>query len=254
MCPGARGWRRSPTGERHRADRPSTVPFPPPVRRRRAGARRRHRARGRRGHRRRGADETRHQRRHRTRLPSSTHRVLHRASTPRAPPRWSTTSAPNAGRGYLRLTTLDAADHATVFAEALRRRRKLADITDLAFETYVEQAGTGNDQAAPAINIPIFPNKAGIRALSRTLVWEPTYTGAQGHAGPVAAVDAVDEQGRLVGDPHHARRHQAQRVRLHQLRRDVRPGEGTLPDALVLAVGVNQGSGSHQGSSRASTS
>jgi hypothetical protein len=83
----------------------------------------------------------------------------------------------NAGRGYLRLSTLAAPDHATVFAERFGGMR-LADITDLAFETYVEQASAGNGQAAPAINIPIVPHKTGVKSDFTTLVWEPTYTGA----------------------------------------------------------------------------
>ena len=40
------------------------------------------------------------------------------------------------------------------------------------------RSATGNDQAAPSINIPINPNKAG--STFTTLVWEPTYTGARG--------------------------------------------------------------------------
>lgn len=85
----------------------------------------------------------------------------------------------NVGRGYLRLNTPGpsnpaASDKAYVFAQAFSGR-KLSEITDLEYETYIEQVGSSNAQQAPALNIPINPNKAG--ATFATLVFEPLYTG-----------------------------------------------------------------------------
>ena len=81
------------------------------------------------------------------------------------------------GRGYLRLSTPTTADHVTVFSQALTNH-KLSEISDLAFETYIEKIGTDNDQSAPSINIPILPNSTRANIPFTTLVWEPTYTGA----------------------------------------------------------------------------
>src|SRR6185295_10345016 len=57
---------------------------------------------------------------------------------------------PGGGRGYLRLTTRGPADRATVFAQRFAGMR-LADIGDLAYDTFVERTAVGNDQAAPGI-------------------------------------------------------------------------------------------------------
>lgn len=88
-----------------------------------------------------------------------------------------------AGTGYLRLDTPGTAgvsDKAYVFAQAFAGK-KLSEITDLEYETYIEQVGTSNDKQAPAINIPILPNKndaSGTPLKFTTLVFEPLYTSA----------------------------------------------------------------------------
>ncbi len=148
----------------------------------------------------------------------------------------------NVGRGYLRLTTLATDDHATVFAERFGGMR-LADITDLAFETFVEQAASGNGQAAPSINIPIMPNKADVNSTFTTLVWEPTYTGAQvltntwqqwtpsSSNGGWWATGAITATGtpNKYGFPTYT-------ATFAQVK-------AALPNATVYAVAVNQGSG-----------
>lgn len=147
----------------------------------------------------------------------------------------------NAGRGYLRLTTLASDDHATVYAEKFGGK-KLADITDLAFETYIEQAAAGNGQAAPSINIPINPNKAG--STFTTLVWEPTYTGARVAAGqwqrwaPSTSTGGWWATGAITatGAPN--------KYGFPSYSATFAQVKAALPDATVFAVAVNQGSGS----------
>jgi CARDB len=148
----------------------------------------------------------------------------------------------NAGRSYLRLTTLAPADHATVFAERFGGMR-LADITDLAFETFVEQASAGGGQATPSINIPVVPNKTGVTSTFTTLVWEPTYTGTaitpntwqhwtpSTAAGGWWATGSVTTTGtpNVYGFPTYT-------ATFAQVK-------AALPQATVYAVGVNQGSG-----------
>src|SRR6187551_2974951 len=47
----------------------------------------------------------------------------------------------------------------------------VADVGDLAYDTFVERPAFGNDQAAPGISIPIRSNRA--RGGLATLTWEP---------------------------------------------------------------------------------
>ena len=148
----------------------------------------------------------------------------------------------NAGRGYLRLSTLAAPDHATVFAERFGGMR-LADITDLAFETFVEQASAGGGQATPSINIPIVPNKTGVTSTFTTLVWEPTYTGAAitpntwQHWTPSTAAGGWWATGSVTptGTPN-VYGFATYTATFAQVK-------AALPLATVYAVGVNQGSG-----------
>jgi len=85
---------------------------------------------------------------------------------------------PGGGRGYLRLTTRGPADRATVFAQRFAGMR-LADITDLAYDTFVERTAVGNDQAAPAISIPIRSSRVRAPGGFTTLVWEPRNSGVR---------------------------------------------------------------------------
>ena len=145
------------------------------------------------------------------------------------------------GGGYLRLTTRATTDHATVFAQRFGGMR-LADINDLAFATFIERSAMGNDQAAPSINIPIRPNKAGAGPFT-TLVWEPTYSGARVTSnrwqqwtpstagGGWWATGAITATGtpNTYGFPSYT-------ATFAQVK-------AALPNAVVYAVGVNQGSG-----------
>jgi hypothetical protein len=147
----------------------------------------------------------------------------------------------NVGRGYLRLTTPTKDDHVQVFSQALTNHR-LSEITDLEFEIYIEKVGTGNDQVAPSINIPIYPNKANVPFSS--LVWEPTYTG----------VGVVKPGQWQKWTPSASKGWWATRTTLD----GTKPNElgfinyaatfdqvrDMLPDAVVLGVGLNQGTGS----------
>src|SRR6476646_2385872 len=83
---------------------------------------------------------------------------------------------PGGGRGYLRLTTRGPADRATVFAQRFGGTR-LADLGDLAYDTFVERPAFGNDQAAPGISIPIRSNR--VRGGFATLTWEPRKSGVR---------------------------------------------------------------------------
>ncbi len=145
------------------------------------------------------------------------------------------------GRGYLRLTTPSKDDHVTVFSQDLSGH-KLSEITDLQYETYVEQVATGNDQIAPSINIAITPNKAGITF--STLVWEPTYTGAKVIPGRWQPWSPSTSKGgwwatrtTLDGTKPNEFGFTSYSATFDQVK-------AVLPDAVVLGVGVNQGTGS----------
>ena len=120
---------------------------------------------------------------------------------------------------------------------------RLGDITDLAFETFVEQASAGGGQAAPSINIPIVPNKMGVTSTFTTLVWEPTYTGAAitpntwQHWTPSTAAGGWWATGSVTptGTPN-VYGFATYTATFAQVK-------AALPLATVYAVGVNQGSG-----------
>jgi Domain of unknown function DUF11 len=145
------------------------------------------------------------------------------------------------GRGYLRLSTPDAASHATVYTTAFTGR-KLTDIDTLAFRTLLERQVAANPSVAPSINIAINPNKAG-KTFS-TLVWEPIYTGApvlgstwqswspSTSQGGWWATRALSDTGtpNIFGFPSYT-------ATFAQVK-------AALPDAVILGVAVNQGSGS----------
>lgn len=145
------------------------------------------------------------------------------------------------GRGYLRLATATADAHATVFTTAFVGRR-LADVTDLEYRTLVERTATSNAAAAPALNIQIAPNKAGIGF--STLVWEPVYTNRPVVAGTWQTWSPSTASGgwwatravTATGTPN-AFGFPTYTATFAQVK-------AALPDAVVGLVGVNQGSGS----------
>jgi len=148
----------------------------------------------------------------------------------------------NAGRGYLRLSTPTSADHVTVFSQALTNH-KLSEISDLAFETYVEKVGTDNNQIAPSINIPIFPNKAGIGF--STLVWEPTYTGAGVvKPGQWQTWRPSTSKGGWWATRTTLDGTKANEFGFVSYAATFDEIKALLPDAVVLGVGINQGTGS----------
>ncbi len=148
----------------------------------------------------------------------------------------------NAGRSYLRLTTLAPADHATVYAERFNGMR-LADISDLAFETFVEQAAAGNDQVTPAINIPIKPNKVGVASTFTTLVWEPIYTGAKVQANSWQHWTPSEGKGGWWATEPNVVGGKPNTFGFTNYISSFADVKLALPDATVYAVAANQGSG-----------
>ena len=144
------------------------------------------------------------------------------------------------GRGYLRLTTRGPADRATVFAQRFGGTR-LADVGDLAYDTFVERPAFGNDQAAPGISIPIRSNR--VRGGLATLTWEPRNSGARvapyqwQRWTPSTAGGGWSVSGAvaLPGMPN--------RYGLRGLTATFAQVKAAFPDAVVNAVGVSQGSG-----------
>ena len=144
------------------------------------------------------------------------------------------------GRGYLRLTTRGPADRATVFAQRIGGTR-LADVGDLAFDTFVERPAFGNDQAAPGISIPIRSNR--VRGGFATLTWEPRNSGVRvapyqwQRWTPSTAGGGWSVSGAvgLPGMPN--------RFGLRGFTATFAQVKAAFPDAVVNAVGVSQGSG-----------
>ena len=144
------------------------------------------------------------------------------------------------GRGYLRLTTRGPADRATVFAQRFGGTR-LADVGDLAYDTFVERPAFGNDRAAPGISIPIRSNR--VRGGFATLTWEPRNSGVRvapyqwQRWTPSTAGGGWSVSGAvgLPGMPN--------RFGLRGFTATFAQVKAAFPDAVVNAVGVSQGSG-----------
>jgi uncharacterized repeat protein (TIGR01451 family) len=147
------------------------------------------------------------------------------------------------GRGYLRLTTNSASDHVSVFAERKRYfGMKLKALNEIALRTLIEQPGSTNNQQAPSINIQINPKKAGSTFTS--LVWEPTYTGpgvvqtrVWQQWRPSAskgwwATGAITDTGTF------------NKYGFATYTATFNDVKNALPDAEIIQLGVNQGSGS----------
>jgi hypothetical protein len=76
------------------------------------------------------------------------------------------------GNGFLRLDTPDGGK-ATVFNRDFYGK-PLSALTDLTYETYIEQPGTGDARQAPSFNIEVTTPQG-----FTTLVWEPVYSGTE---------------------------------------------------------------------------
>ncbi len=149
------------------------------------------------------------------------------------------------GHGYLRFTTLAAPDHATVYVQRFAGV-KLKDISDLAFETLVEQAPAGN-KAAPSINIEIAPNKAGVTgpaATFTTLVWEPTYTGATITTGSWQHWTPSTSTGGWWATRSITTTGTPNAYGFNSYTATFAEVKAALPDAVIGAFALNQGSGS----------
>jgi hypothetical protein len=147
----------------------------------------------------------------------------------------------NLGRGYLRLSTLGQDDHATVFAQKQFAGKKLADLTSVSFETLIEQAGT-NPQIAPSINIQINPNKAGKTFTS--LVWEPIYSGTEVVAGRWQSWTPSTGPGWWSTTKPITGGTTPNVYGFKNYAATFKQVKDALPDATILQIGVNQGSGS----------
>jgi len=144
------------------------------------------------------------------------------------------------GRGYLRLTTRGPADRATVFAQRFGGTR-LADVGDLAYDTFVERPAFGNDQAAPGISIPIRSNR--VRGGFATLTWEPRNSGVR--VAPYQWqrwTPSTAGGGWSVSGPV-ALPSMPNRFGLRGFTATFAQVKAAFPDAVVNAVGVSQGSG-----------
>jgi hypothetical protein len=148
----------------------------------------------------------------------------------------------NFGTGYLHFSTLGGNDHATVFLQKQFAGKKLANLDTVAFETFIEQAGTTDRRIAPSINIQINPNKAGSSFTS--LVWEPIYAGTSVVAGtwqtwtPSTSPSGWWATG-TTSDPGTANRYG-----FTNYAADFAQVKAQLPNATIYQIGVNQGSGS----------
>lgn len=147
------------------------------------------------------------------------------------------------GRGYLRLDTPGGGDKVTVYAQAFTGR-KLSEITDLEYQTLVEQVG--GPQQAPALNIPVNPMKDG--STFTTLVFEPVYTGTDPvrtgawQTWPASSTPAGSggwwASGTVTstGTPN--------RYGFDTYTADFAAVKAALPDAVIVGgIAVNQGSG-----------
>lgn len=144
------------------------------------------------------------------------------------------------GRGYLRLDTPGGGDKVTVYAQAFNGR-KLSEITDLEYQTLVEQ---GNDsRQVPALNIPVNPNKAG--STFTTLVFEPVYTATTPlqdgtwQTWPASSTGGgwwASGTDPVTGVPN--------KYGFDSYTADFAAVKAALPDAVVIGgIAVNQGSG-----------
>ena len=145
------------------------------------------------------------------------------------------------GRGYLRLSTPDAASHATVYTTAFNGR-KLTDIDTLAFRTLLERQVAANPSVAPSINIAINPNKAG-KTFS-TLVWEPIYTGAPVLGSTWQSWTPSTSQGGWWATRAPSNSGTPNVFGFPSYTATFAQVKAALPDAVILGVAVNQGSGS----------
>ena len=127
-----------------------------------------------------------------------------------------------------------------MFAQRIGGTR-LADVGDLAFDTFVERPAFGNDQAAPGISIPIRSNR--VRGGFATLTWEPRNSGVRvapyqwQRWTPSTAGGGWSVSGAvgLPGMPN--------RFGLRGFTATFAQVKAAFPDAVVNAVGVSQGSG-----------
>jgi hypothetical protein len=148
------------------------------------------------------------------------------------------------GHGYLRFSTLASADHATTYVQRFAGM-KLKDINDLAFETLIEQAPAGN-KAAPSINIEIAPNKVGVTgpaATFSTLVWEPTYTGATITTGSWQHWTPSTSAGGWWATRTVTNSGTPNAFGFNTYTATFAEVKAALPDAVIGALAVNQGSG-----------
>jgi hypothetical protein len=156
------------------------------------------------------------------------------------------TASSAVGHSYLRLSTPAASDKATVYGVALSGG-PLSAITSIGYRTLIETPGTGNNQIAPSINIEINPHKAG--STYATLVWEPTYTGPNAVATGVWQTWSPSTTPTGSGGWWSTRAlplstGQPNLFGFNSYTASFADVKAALPDATVLGISVNQGSGS----------
>jgi hypothetical protein len=148
-----------------------------------------------------------------------------------------------AGGSHLRLSTPGGSDKATVASFELAGR-PLSAISTLEYRTLVETPGSGNAQQAPALNIAINPRKSG--QTFTTLVWEPLYTGVPVEVGEWQTWRPSDTSaprggwwasGAFAGDG------APNGFGFNSFQAGLAEVKAALPDAEIMWVGVNQGSG-----------
>jgi hypothetical protein len=148
------------------------------------------------------------------------------------------------GDSFLRMATPTATSHSTVHNYALFGQ-KLSTLNTLKYSTLIETLSSNGNQLAPALNIEINPNRPG--QTYSTLVWEPIYSDTPVQAGQrqtwtpsatsapkggwwatgyLTATDTLNPLGFKTYTASFA---------------DVK---AALPDATIISVGPNEGTGS----------
>lgn len=146
-------------------------------------------------------------------------------------------------KSYLQLKTPDALSHATVHTYSMYGK-KLDALTDLSFQSLIETVSSNGDQLAPSLNIEINPNKAG--KTYTTLVWEPinAHIPVQAHQWQTFTPSTTPAPGGWWATKALSDTGTPNIYGFNTYTATFADVQAALPDATIISVGVNQGTGS----------
>ncbi|MET0189213.1 MAG: hypothetical protein ABW212_09460, partial [Pseudonocardia sediminis] len=140
------------------------------------------------------------------------------------------------GTGFLRLDTPAGNDKATVNTTAFAGR-KLSEISDLEYRTYIEKTAI-NPVQAPALNIGLTTSLGFV-----TLVWEPVYTNTAVAAGSWQNWSPSTSNGGWWASNDVTAPGTPNKYGFATYSASFADVKAAQPDAIVRLVGVNQGGG-----------